>query len=238
MARLSSSGTSHVALALVAVMLATPHAVSDVSARSEEWQGQTVVVSVFKPDEKNQRGEPAGAGIYISVNGIERGQTDAFGRLTLSLAVGEWEVVAMHPGVAKGEARLVVETGQTSAVDVVLTRSPYLKTPLAVIGLVGGVLPRDFTVFGLSFEGAAGRVHVTDVSEVDLMKPDSRGIEEELVQLFRIAPDYVIEAVDVPEVRRILLAQGMPAVTIRITVHDNREIVHTGTIVIRLAPPQ
>jgi hypothetical protein len=113
-----------------------------------------IVVSVFDFDEtvEGGKGAPAGAGVYLFVDGKHLAFTDAEGKATLTVPAGTVTLQAIRPSTAIAEDTVLVNAGATVAVEMILDDGKEVTSPvqLAVSGLQEQVLPSTFQSFTIT----------------------------------------------------------------------------------------
>ncbi|GGK05246.1 hypothetical protein [Luteimonas terricola] len=151
----------------------------------------TLAVSVFYFDETTSdgKGEPAGEGVYLFVDGNHLASTDANGQAMLTVPAGTVAVQAIVPSTAIAEATVVASEGTTVPLQLILDDSKEVTSPvqLSVSGMTGDVLPSTFDSFAITLlDNGASRAAVA-VAEV--------AIEDDLGNtLERLTDDFQVDA--------------------------------------------
>jgi len=110
-----------------------------------------VAVSVFLYDETTPdgKGEPAGEGVYLFVDGKHLANTDADGQALLTVPAGTVAVQAIVPSTAIAGTTVEAPKGATVPLQLILDDSKEVVSPiqLSVSGMSGDVLPSTFDSF-------------------------------------------------------------------------------------------
>jgi hypothetical protein len=196
----------------------------------------TLTVRTFLLDETqpDQKGEPAGAGVYIRIDGATIGQTGADGTLTAQVPSGSILVQAIVPSFSIGQATVNLAPGSSGEVSLVLDDGKQVieDSDLVLPELAEGVVPSAFTSFTLRFERAGAAVALETIDLIELL--DRNGdIIAELKPLFTLSGG-AMTAADLSSLRSTLQGQAQNPIAIRAQGVDAQGFTHAGTVRFRL----
>lgn len=195
-----------------------------------EPQAATLTVNVFTldPAAPDGIGPPAGAGVYVSVDGSDVGRTVADGTLTVQVAPGDRQVRATVPSRSAGTATVTLAAGGSASVSIVLDDENDVTeaTPLIVAEAADGIVPATSETFTLDFMRPTGRVPLTRISQVEMLDHDG-DVEYELGWMFTLSNGRIV-ASD-PEQVFIWVPTIEPAV-LRVHAVDADGFTHAGTV--------
>lgn len=150
-----------------------------------------LAVSVFNYDETTPdgKGEPAGEGVYLFVDGKHLASTDANGQSLLTVPAGTVAVQAIVPSTAIAATRVEAPQGATIPLQLILDDSKEVTSPiqLLVSGMTGDVLPSTFDSFTITLLDNGAPRAAAAVAEVAL--------EDDLGNtLTRLTDDFQVDA--------------------------------------------
>ena len=177
------------------------------------------------------KGAPAGAGIYIRLNGKIVGRTGSDGTLTVEASPGPAAVKAEVPSTSAGAANVVLQAGQTVIVQIVLDDSKEVTENASLVSpdLVNGVLAANTPTFRLTFQEAGPvNIPVSSLDQVELLNPTS-GKSVFLDQDFTLLGNGVISAVNLTAVLSAL-SSITGKLTLRVVAEDLQGFTYSGTI--------
>lgn len=181
------------------------------------------------------RGEPAGPGVYVRLNGENVGRTGDDGRVTLSVPSGTVEVTAVVPATAIGTEVITLAPGETREVKILLDDGKEVTEDanLLLDQVDGGVLPHDFAAFTLRFDGNGQPVSLSGIDYIDILDPKG-GAPTEITHLFTLEPTGAIVASNLDTLRGMLAQRSNELIEIRVQAHDAEGFAYDGTIGFRL----
>ena len=196
----------------------------------------TLTVRTFLLDETqpDQKGEPAGEGVYIRIDGATIGQTGADGTLTAQVPSGTILVQAIVPSFSIGQATVTLAPGSSGEVSLVLDDGKQVieDSDLILPELAEGVVASSFASFTLRFERAGTPVTLETIDLVELL--DRNGdIIAELKPLFTLTGG-AMTAADLASLRSALQGQAQNQIAIRAQGVDALGFTHAGTVHFRL----
>ena len=196
----------------------------------------TLTVRTFLLDETqpDQKGEPAGAGVYVRIDGATIGQTGADGTLTATVPSGTILVQAIVPSFSIGQATVTLTPGSASEVSLVLDDGKQVieDTDLVLPELAEGVVPSTFASFTLRFDRGGTPVVLETIDLVELL--DRNGdIIAELKPIFALSGG-AMSATDLNALRGALQGQAQNPIAIRAQGVDAEGFTHAGTVRFRL----
>jgi hypothetical protein len=156
----------------------------------ESSQPATLTVQTFTYDESapDGQGPPAGGGAYVSVDGTPVGQTSSDGTLTVEVAPGERVVSATVPSTSSGEASIVLGSGESGSLSIVLDDSKEVTeaTDLILVEATDSLIPITSPSFTLRFVRNGTTMPITRIAHVELLDRNGNA-STELASLFGIA---------------------------------------------------
>jgi len=196
----------------------------------------TLTVRTFLLDETqpDQRGEPAGAGVYIRIDGTTIGQTGADGTLTAQVPAATILVQAIVPSFSIGQATVTLAPGSSGEVSLVLDDGKQVieDTDLVLQELAEGVVPSAFASFTLRFDRGGTAVALETIDLIELL--DRNGdIIAELKPLFTLSGG-AMSAASLDLLRNALQGQATNPIAIRAQGVDAQGFTHAGTVRFRL----
>ena len=196
----------------------------------------TLTVRTFLLDEMqpDQKGDPAGAGVYIRIDGANVGQTAADGTLTVQAPAGTILVQAIVPSFSIGQATITLAAGGSGEVSLVLDDGKQVIEPsdLVLQELVEGVVPSSFATFTMRFDRAGTAVALETIDLIELL--DRNGdIIAELKPLFALSGG-ALSATNLASLRSVLQGQAQNPIAIRAQGVDAQGFTHAGTVNFRL----
>lgn len=196
----------------------------------------TLTVRTFLMDETlpDLKGEPAGAGVYIRIDGATIGQTGDDGTLTAQVPSGTILVQAIVPSFSIGQATVTLAPGSSGEVSLVLDDGKQVieDTDLVLQELADGVVPSTFASFTLRFDSGGVPVALETIDLVELL--DRNGdILAELKPLFSLSGG-AISATSLDALRGTLQGQAANPIAIRAQGVDAQGFTHAGTVHFRL----
>jgi hypothetical protein len=196
----------------------------------------TLTVRTFLLDETqpDQKGESAGAGVYIRIDGTTIGQTGDDGTLTTQVPAGTVLVQAIVPSLSIGQATVTLAAGSSGEVSLVLDDGKEVieDTDLVLQELTEGVVPSAFTSFTLRFDRGGTTVALETIDLIELL--DRNGdIIAELKPLFTLSGG-TMAATNLESLRSALQRQAVNPIAIRVQGVDPQGFTHAGTVRFRL----
>jgi hypothetical protein len=196
----------------------------------------TLTVRTFLLDETqpDQKGEPAGEGVYIRIDGATIGQTGADGTLTAQVPAATILVQAIVPSFSIGQATVTLAPGSSGEVSLVLDDGKQVieDTDLVLQELADGVVPSTFVSFTLRFDRGGTPVALDTIDLVELL--DRNGdIIAELKPLFSLSGG-AMSASNLDALRNTLLGLAAEPIAIRAQGVDAQGFTHAGTVRFRL----
>jgi hypothetical protein len=165
-----------------------------------------VTIAVF--DEPNTpdvgRGDPAGAGVFVEVEGITIGRTGADGTLEAKLPLGVVEVAATKYPSSWGAGSITVSAGESQTVSIVMLgdKEPSEETDLLLEEAPDGILPANPASITLKFTEDGHPVRIETIESIEMSDVDGGG-NEDLGRSFAVR-DGVMIPTDTAAVLRIL----------------------------------
>ncbi|HET9211101.1 MAG TPA: hypothetical protein VFR03_11920, partial [Thermoanaerobaculia bacterium] len=158
----------------------------------------TLTVHTFLPSDASPdgKGDPAGAGVLVIVDGLELGVTGSDGVATVEVPAGTITVEARLYPSNVGTAEVTLAAGQSGQVDIILDegKEPAEPTDLVLDESVDGVLPQAFSTFTLRFVKADDTtVQLSHLDEVELLDPNG-GSSIFLQSQFALQPNGTVTA--------------------------------------------
>lgn len=210
-------------------------AFQDCLSSGQPPQLATLTVRTFLLDETapDSKGQPAGTGVYIRVDGAPIGQTGADGTLTAQVPSGRLTVKAIVPSFSQGEATITMVPGGSGDVSIVLDDGKEVveDTELVLAELADGVLPSSFTSFTLRFERDEALVAMARIEQIELLSRDG-DIVAQMAGAFTLSSGAMV-AGDVASVRTALQPQE-ETIAIRVLAVDADGFSHSNSIQFRL----
>ncbi len=196
----------------------------------------TLTVRTFLLDDTapDSKGGPAGAGVYIRVDGAPIGQTGADGTLTASVPSGMLTVKAIVPSFSQGEATITLAPGGSGEVSIVLDDGKEVveDTELVLAETIDGVLPSSFASFTLRFERDDALVPMVRIEQIELLSRDG-DIVAQMAGAFALSGG-VMAATDLTAVRNLVQGQATNTIAIRVLAVDAAGFSHSNTVRFRL----
>jgi hypothetical protein len=176
------------------------------------------------------RGEPAGEGVSIRVDGVELGVTGLDGMAVVEVPTGPITVEARRYPSSAGAAGVNLVAGATGTVEIVLDDGKELAedTKLWLVEAPDGVLDRSFSSFTLQFRDNDGVVLLQDFEEVALLHP-AGGASTFVTHLFSLQPDGSLLASNVEALRSQLVARS-GKIELRVHGTDDRGRIHDNVV--------
>ena len=196
----------------------------------------TLTIRTFLLDDTqpDQKGEPAGADVYIRVDGAPIGQTGADGTLTVQVPAATILVQAIVPSTSIGQATVTLAPGSSGEVSVILDDGKQVieDTELVLQELADGVVPSSFASFTMRFDRGGTTVALETIDLIELL--DRNGdIIAELKPLFALSGG-AMAAANLASLRSTLQAQAANPIAIRAQGVDAQGFTHAGTVRFRL----
>lgn len=196
----------------------------------------TLTVRTFLLDETqpDQKGEPAGAGVYIRVDGAAIGQTGDDGTLTAQVPAATILVQAIVPSTSIGQATVTLAPGSAGEVSLILDDGKQVveDSDLVLQEMADGVLPSSFASFTMHFDRGGTTVALETIDLIELL--DRNGdIIAELKPLFALSAG-AIAATNLSSLRSTLQGQAANPIAIRVQGVDAQGFTHAGTVRFRL----
>ncbi|HET7699053.1 MAG TPA: IPT/TIG domain-containing protein [Vicinamibacterales bacterium] len=153
----------------------------------------TIRTYVYDESAPGHQGSPAGADVYVAIDGVPAGRTAADGTLSVDVAPGEKVVTATVPSTSQGNAIATVVAGQTAIATVILTDSGDVaeSTPLVVGEVVDGIVPVTSPTFTMSFMRGGTLLPVAKLEQVELINR-AGNIEFELSSMFVLSSGRMV----------------------------------------------
>lgn len=196
----------------------------------------TLTIRTFLLDETqpDQKGEPAGAGVYIRIDGAAIGQTGDDGTLTAQVPAATIFVQAIVPSFSVGQATVTLAPGSSGEVSLVLDDGKQVveNTDLVLQELTDGVVPASFTSFTLRFDRAGTPVALETIDLIELLDR-SGDIIAELKPLFSLSGG-AMSAANLASLSSTLRGQAANPIAIRAQGVDAQGFTHAGTVHFRL----
>lgn len=192
----------------------------------------TLSVTVFNFDETSPdgRGEPAGPGVYLFVDGKHLASTDASGLATLTVPAGTVTVEAIVPSTAIVKATVAAPKGATVPLQLVLDDSKEVTSPvqLSISGMTGHVLPSTFDSFTITLlDNGAARAAVA-VARVEI-EDDLGNTLERLTDDFQVDSMGRLQPVDLAVVANAVARYPGRALVLRVMAVDALGFTLHGT---------
>lgn len=192
----------------------------------------TLAISVFNYDETTPdgKGEPAGAGVYLFVDGKHLASTNDNGQATLTVPAGTVVVQAIVPSTAIAEATVEAPEGAAVPLQLVLDDSKEVASPvqLSVSGMTGNVLPVTFDSFTITLlDNGAPRAAVT-VAEVAI-EDDLGNTLERLTDNFQVDALGRLQPVDLTVVANAVRRYPGRSLVLRVMAEDALGFTLLGT---------
>jgi hypothetical protein len=160
----------------------------------------TVTIRVFTEDDTRSdgRGAPAGAGVYLDVDGIPIGRSDPKGALVAQVPAGKIEIHATEYPSSWGTALVDAPPGGSRTVSIVMAgdKEPSEDSDLVVEEAPDGILPASSASLTLKFVQDDRLVTIEHIDDIELS--DAPGESTEAVEEFFTVNAGVIRAADVP----------------------------------------
>lgn len=200
----------------------------------------TLTVHVFKEDDTrpNGRGDPAGSGAVIRVDGRDVGRTRADGTLSAQVPSGIVEVMGIIPPSSVGYSEKVVRVrpAAETTVDLVLRSGaePAEETELDLVEAPDDVLLHTATSLTFRFMRDDVFSPITDVEQVALIVDAAHERVELLPEdLFTVRKGAVV-ATNVRRVFDVLQSHPAEMIGLRVMAIDARGFVHSADVWFRL----
>jgi hypothetical protein len=130
----------------------------------------TVRASLMDYDKPDSRGAPAGAGVYVKVEGVHVGRTCADGTLTVQVPSGRLRVEALVPSSSWGDMSIDLKPGGSGTVSIALDGDKEVteETDLVFVEAVDGVIWPTFETFSFKFVHDGVSVPLTKLVDIEL----------------------------------------------------------------------
>ncbi len=129
-----------------------------------------LVVGTYLLDERapDLRGPPAGDGVWLYVDDQPVALTGADGRASFEVPAGRFELMAVIPSTAIATQTVEAAAGETRDIALVLDDSKEVVFPATAVvdAMQDGLLPHDFTTFGIQLFNGGTHRPLEYVSEV------------------------------------------------------------------------
>lgn len=202
----------------------------------------TLAITVFNYDETapDGKGEPAGPGVYLFVDGKHLGSTDSAGQATLTVPAGTVAVQAIVPSTAIAEATVAAPARATVPLQMVLDDSKEVTSPvqLSVSGMSGNVLPSTFDSFTITLiDNGTPRAAVA-VAEVAI-EDDLGNTLERLTDDFQVDALGRLQPLDITVVAKAVAKYPGRSLVLRVMAEDALGFTLLGAQPLYwVAPPQ
>lgn len=192
----------------------------------------TLAITVHNYDETTPdgKGEPAGAGVYLFVDGKHLGSTNEAGQATLTVPAGTVVVQAIVPSTAIAQATVEAPQGATVPLELVLDDSKEVTSPvqLSVSGMSGNILPSNFGSFTITLLDNGAPRAATIVSEVAI-EDDLGNTLESLTDHFQIDELGRLQPSDLNLVARAVAKYPGRSLVLRVMAEDALGFTLVGT---------
>jgi hypothetical protein len=160
----------------------------------------TVTIRVFTEDgtRNDGRGAPAGAGVYLDVDGIPIGRSDPKGTLVAQVPSGKIEIHATEYPSSWGTALVDAPPGGSRTVSIVMAgdKEPSEDSDLVLEEAPDGILPASSASLTLKFVQDDRLVTIEHIDDMELS--DAPGESTEAVEELFTVNGGVIRATNVP----------------------------------------
>lgn len=192
----------------------------------------TLAVTAFNYDETapDGKGEPAGPGVYLFVDGKHLGSTNDAGQATLTVPAGTVALQAIVPSTAIAEATVEAAEGTTVPLQLVLDDSKEVTSPvqLSVSGMNGNVLSSTFDSFTITLiDNGAPRAAVA-VAEVAI-EDDLGNTLERLTDEFQVDALGRLQPLDITVVANAVAKYPGRSLVLRVMAEDALGFTLLGT---------
>ncbi|HJU41334.1 MAG TPA: carboxypeptidase-like regulatory domain-containing protein [Vicinamibacterales bacterium] len=192
----------------------------------------TLTVRTFLLDDTlpDGKGESAGAGVYIRIDGATIGQTGDDGTLTAQVPAATILVQGIVPSTSIGQATVTLAPGTSGEVSLVLDDGKEVveDTDLVLQELADGVVPSTFASFTMRFDRGGTAVALETIDLIELL--DRNGdIITDLNPLFALTGG-VMTATNLASLRSTLQQQAANPIAIRAQGVDAQGFTHAGTV--------
>jgi hypothetical protein len=180
------------------------------AARSNTSALTWVTIAVF--DEPNTpeggRGEPAGAGVFLDVEGIPIGRSGPDGTLEVKVPSGTFEIHATKYPSSWGAETVTVSAGESRTVSIVMAgdKEPSEESDLVLEEAPQDILPANLTSITLKFAQDDDPVRIESIDSIELS--DTRGSGGDNLEQFFSVTDGAMRATDVPALSKLLVQQS------------------------------
>jgi len=209
-----------------------------------------VTISVFEESDTAEggRGKPAGAGVFLDVEGIRIGRSGPDGRLEAKLPSGKIQIVATEYPSSWGTEIVTLSPGEPGAVSIVMAgdKEPGEESDLVLEEAPDDILPANPAAVTLKFVQDDDPVTIERIEELRVSDdPDALG--EDLERFFTVTHG-VMRATDAAAVYQHMASHsrtGRP-LSITATAIDTEGRAHHGVVgfhlgrfklAVTLAPP-
>jgi hypothetical protein len=177
---------------------------------------------------------PAGAGVYLRVEGIPVGRTSAGGALTAQVPSGGVYVEAIVPPNAWGEGWVTLTPGGTGTMAVTLDpdKEPVDETDLVLVEAHDGVLRANAPSLSLRFVEDDRPVGITRIEAIELLDSDGH-VTRDLTGLFHVSGTAMVAA-DPRAVIAVLASEPSVPIRVRVTAADRAGFVHWNEVEFRI----
>lgn len=193
----------------------------------------TLSVRVFEFNETvtDGKGVPAGAGVYLYVDGTHLATTDGNGTATLVVPAGRVRVQAIVPSRAIAETAVDIAKEASLTVDLVLDDSKEVISPVdvSVSSVDGQIVPANAVSFTISLLESGALRPVVAVADVTL-EDDIGNTLAVLGDHFQVSPDGRLVPVDVAAILRVLRAHVGRPLTLNVMAEDAAGFTLSGAL--------
>jgi hypothetical protein len=177
---------------------------------------------------------PAGAGVYLRVEGIPVGRTSEGGVLRAQVPSGDVYVEAIVPPNAWGEGWVTLTPAGTGTLAVTLhpDKEPADETDLVLVEVHDGVLRANAPSLSLRFVEGDRPVGIARIEAIALL--DSAGdVARDLTGLFHVA-GTAMAAADARAVIALLASEPSVPIRVRVTAADRAGFAHWNQVEFRI----
>lgn len=200
----------------------------------------TLTVRAFEFNETvaDGKGEPAGSGVFLYVDGEHLASTGADGTATLTVPAGRVDVQAIVASRAIAETTVDIGKGTSLTVDLILDDSKEVTSPveLSVSSMTGNVVPANADGFTISLLDSGVLRPAVAVAEVTL-EDDIGNTLAVLGDQFRVGADGRLVPIDVARIVDVLRLHAGRPLTLNVMAEDAAGFTLSGTTRLHLGEP-